>query len=320
MTRLLVRIAVTAAMMGTGIVPAATLSVWSVDPHLKVFRDAVPAGKPAVAISMRAARNEFEPAQIALRSDAPLRAVRVETTPLRAADGSYMIDGAILEQYARNMAAHCQNVVITPWTLVRVDRELDRSLSFDFSRFDRYVELFERAGAAERIEIGHIGHGQGGWGKPVALDQVRAHDRVTGEAVALEPGAGLAPLLHALEGHLAGRGWLERALIHVADEPILDNLDSWRQASNFLHRHAPLLLVETEPPAGATLYQGPMPIEVRGITEPGATVKINARTCQIGGDGTFVFRPGPGREGDLRIEAEKDGRTKTVVKSFLARK
>jgi hypothetical protein len=74
----------------------------------------------------------------------------------------------ILEQYARNMAAHRQNVAITPWTLVVVRRESDKSLSFDFSRFDRYLDLFERAGAAERIEIGHVGHGQGGWGKPVS--------------------------------------------------------------------------------------------------------------------------------------------------------
>ena len=55
MTRLLIRMTVTATMMGTGVVPAATLSVWSVDPDLKVFRDTAPAGNPAVAISMRAA-------------------------------------------------------------------------------------------------------------------------------------------------------------------------------------------------------------------------------------------------------------------------
>jgi hypothetical protein len=96
MTRLLIRFTVTATVLGTGVVLAAILSVWSVDPHLKVFRDTVPAGKPAVAISMRAARNEFEPAQIAIRSDAPLRAVRVETTPLRAAGGPSLIDGANL--------------------------------------------------------------------------------------------------------------------------------------------------------------------------------------------------------------------------------
>ena len=28
-------------------------------------------------------------------------------------------------------------------------------------------------------------------------------------------------------------------MIHVADEPILDNIDSWRQASSFLHRTPP---------------------------------------------------------------------------------
>jgi hypothetical protein len=49
------------------------------------------------------------------------------------------------------------------------------------------------------------------------------------------------------------------------------------------------------------------------------TVKINGHTCQVGGNGNFVLRPGPGHDGVLHIEAEKDGRTKTVVKSFLVR-
>ena len=96
---------------------------------------------------------------------------------------------AMLERYARNMAEHRQNVVMTPWNLVRVTRESSSELSFDFRRFDRYVELFERAGAAGRIEIGHVGGGA--WDRPVVLENVHAHDRASGKSVSLGPDEGL---------------------------------------------------------------------------------------------------------------------------------
>ncbi len=48
------------------------LSVWPVNAHVKVFRD-TPAGA-AGAIGLRAARNEYEPGQLAVRARAPSRA------------------------------------------------------------------------------------------------------------------------------------------------------------------------------------------------------------------------------------------------------
>lgn len=71
---------------------AETLSVWPVDPHVKVFRDTTPPEKPG-SVVMQAARNECEPAQIALRSAKPLAGVRVELSPLRHAVGRSVIDG-----------------------------------------------------------------------------------------------------------------------------------------------------------------------------------------------------------------------------------
>ncbi len=147
----------------------------------------------------------------------------------------------VLALYAQNMAEHRQNVVLVPWTLIEVVREENGQLSFDFSRFDRLVELFEKAGVAGRLEISHVGHGEKGWGSPVVLSRLSALDRKTGKRITLEPQEGLRPLLAALEKHLAERGWLEKSMIHVADEPILTNLASWREASAFVHQSAPRL-------------------------------------------------------------------------------
>jgi len=52
----------------------------------------------------------------------------------------------------------------------------------------------------------------------VVLGKVHATDATTGIPVALPPEEGLAPLLADLQKHLAARGWLNRAMIHVADD------------------------------------------------------------------------------------------------------
>ncbi|HUU89659.1 MAG TPA: glycoside hydrolase domain-containing protein [Phycisphaerae bacterium] len=147
----------------------------------------------------------------------------------------------LLEQYARHMAEHRQNVFYAPWTLVDVSRESDGRLTFDYARFDRYVETFLKAGVSDRIELRHVGHfGEGGWGgSEIVLSKVTATDRKTGKGVTLSAAEGLAPLLADLQRHLAERGWLERAMIHVADEPSINNIQSWRRASAFVHKAAP---------------------------------------------------------------------------------
>jgi hypothetical protein len=346
--------------------PAAepTLSVWQVDPHLKVFRDAQPAQSSGI-IKMRAARNEYEPGQLAIRSSAAVAGLSIELSPLRHADGKSVIGPehlqwnfagfipltkntqrseaiqirpapcevpdpllenrtmdlaagttqpvwltvfvpkdaapggyrgeatvvaaasraavpieltvdpfvlpderhllvtnwfsldniarshkltlwsepfwAMLEQYARNMAAHRQNVFLVPWTLIDVAREADGKLAFDYRRFDRFVELFQRAGVSDRIEITHVGGGKSGWGTEIQPATVRAIDRKTGKSVPLSTEEGLRPLLSDLEKHLAERGWLEKSMIHVGDEPVLGNLASWRKLAALVRQAAPRL-------------------------------------------------------------------------------
>jgi hypothetical protein len=150
---------------------------------------------------------------------------------------------SLLERYAENMAVHRQNVVLTRPSLIRVFREADGRLSFDYTDFDRWVELFQEAGACGRIEIGHVAHfGEGGWNsKEIVLRSITATDRATGRRISLPPDDGLAPLLGDLQRHLSEKGWLDRAMIHVADEPSLHNMESWRRASEFVHRAAPKL-------------------------------------------------------------------------------
>ncbi|WP_347242811.1 glycoside hydrolase domain-containing protein [Thermogutta sp.] len=145
----------------------------------------------------------------------------------------------ILERYARNMAEHRQNVVLTPWSLIESARQQDGSLSFDYSRFDRFVETFLRAGVSDGIEISHLGYPEGGWGGRVVLSKLRAKDVKTGSSVTLGYSEGLKPFLENLEHHLEEKGWLSKAMIHVSDEPAIMNVDSWREASALVRQAAP---------------------------------------------------------------------------------
>jgi hypothetical protein len=56
------------------------LSVWLVNPLVKVFPETLPEETPKL-VSLLMARNEYEPIQIALRSDRKIQQVRVEVTP-----------------------------------------------------------------------------------------------------------------------------------------------------------------------------------------------------------------------------------------------
>ncbi len=58
------------------------LQVWTVNPLVKVFPDTLPESAPQ-AIELLMARNEYEPVQLALRSNRPIAKLTVTVTPLR---------------------------------------------------------------------------------------------------------------------------------------------------------------------------------------------------------------------------------------------
>ena len=149
----------------------------------------------------------------------------------------------ILAKYAENLAAHRQNVIEVPWNLIEVTREADGKLTCDFTRFDRYIRVFEEAGAADMIELTHVGHfGKGGWsGSEIVLGKLSAMDAKTKKRVSLDFEAGLGPFLAALEKHLEETGRLKKSAIHIADEASINNIESFRKVSAKVRAAAPRL-------------------------------------------------------------------------------
>jgi hypothetical protein len=152
---------------------------------------------------------------------------------------------ALIRKYARNMADHRQNVILTPlFPLIGVTARHGR-LEFDFSGFDRFVRVFQEEGVIGYIEGGHLGGREGGWESPFVCTTFEASgDAVTrGQARAGSPEAEafLARFLPELQAHLECRGWLGIYSQHLADEPVPANAASWSAMAATLKRYAPRL-------------------------------------------------------------------------------
>ncbi|MBZ5543917.1 MAG: DUF4091 domain-containing protein [Acidobacteriia bacterium] len=129
----------------------------------------------------------------------------------------------LVENLARVMAEHRQNVIITPLMELIVPSVEGGELRYDFANFDRWVETFRKAGAMDYIEGGHVlGRGREGYNGALQVDIFQAaNGQVQTLAVpADDPRAEsfLAGFLSALNTHLEAKGWKGFYLQHILDE------------------------------------------------------------------------------------------------------
>lgn len=147
----------------------------------------------------------------------------------------------VLRTYAENMAQHRQNVFRVSLELIRSARGADGRLQFDFSTFDRWAQVFWDTGRMDWLETGFVAEfGEGGWSsREIALRDFSVRDDASGQTVTVAGADFLPDFLPALVEHLRTKGWLEKTLFHICDEPSNHNVVAWREASAFIHRHAP---------------------------------------------------------------------------------
>jgi hypothetical protein len=152
-----------------------------------------------------------------------------------------------LRANARMMADHRQNVaLISPLDLCRYGVSAGGELTFDWTLFDKTVQVFVDEHVVGRIEGGHLG-GRGDWLGPIKLNIRKVHDgKVEGASVLpTDPDAEkfLSKFLPALVNHLRDKGWLDKYLQHIADEPVPQNVDSYLAAVKLVRKYAPPLKI-----------------------------------------------------------------------------
>jgi len=145
----------------------------------------------------------------------------------------------VLARLGELMRAHHQNVVRVPWQLIRTWRRADGGLEHDFRDFDRFIRTFQRAAVDAMFCLHHVGgRATSAWKCPVMKS--RAH-RVVDMTTGAEERVDVLDILPAVQEHIARLGLLERFAVHVADEPIPENLASYRRLSAAVHERAPAL-------------------------------------------------------------------------------
>jgi hypothetical protein len=170
----------------------------------------------------------------------------------------------LIEVYARELARLGQKAITiiasdAPWAgqrcrhnpeypstlheynIIAIHRTPDGTLHFDFSRLDRYIEIYVRLGIDREIGIiGLLAAWDEEFGRPLAdhSDNVRLAciDDQSGAITWLRTQAELGQYLAALRDHLQQRGWWQRSLFE-ADEP--SDVQLFRQRIDFLRSVCP---------------------------------------------------------------------------------
>ncbi|MFH1738035.1 MAG: glycoside hydrolase domain-containing protein [bacterium] len=144
-----------------------------------------------------------------------------------------------LAAYAADIADHRQNAFLVPLDLIQLKNEGGGKISCNFDHFDRYIQTFLDAGPMDLIELGHLAHfGQDGWtGSDIAWRNFNIEGGETSDEQSRA--TVIAGFLRELAMHLREQGWLEKSAIHVADEPSVNNLASWKERSAMVGRLAP---------------------------------------------------------------------------------
>jgi hypothetical protein len=141
-----------------------------------------------------------------------------------------------LSALAGQMKAGRQNTVLVPLSAIQAQEE-DNTWTFDFSRFDAFIETFQKAGVLKRIEMGHIGTRTGLWNSNFGVHIPNRDDLLPIE----DPVARnyYRQFFPALMAHLREKGWDALYCQHIADEPIADNVASYRAIAGFVKQVCP---------------------------------------------------------------------------------
>jgi len=148
---------------------------------------------------------------------------------------------SMVQIYADNMVAHRQNTFRVNMNTIEIHRLKNGKLEFDFSRFDQIAQVFWNTGKMDYLETGFLTKfGEGDWfSTEILLKDILVADRETGEQVSMAGEDVIPFLLPAFESHLRKKGWLDKTLFHVKDEPSLHNSLAWSEMSSYIHQYAP---------------------------------------------------------------------------------
>jgi hypothetical protein len=148
----------------------------------------------------------------------------------------------LLGNIGRVMAAHKQNVILTPVMELTSPRIESGKLAYDFARLDRWVKTFDDAGIPI-IEGGHLLGRVSGYQTPLRVPAYVIKDgKIAVEKLEPEdPRAEqyLHSFLSAWYAHLKEHGWTNRYVQHIHDEPHGDERPYYNRYARLIRSEMP---------------------------------------------------------------------------------
>jgi len=151
---------------------------------------------------------------------------------------------ALVENVARVMADHRQNVILTPLMELIQPRAEGSEIRYDFANFDRWVETLKKAEAIGYIEGGHL-LGRSGESYEGSLE-IPTFQLVGGQIrkESLPPDDPrveqfLASFLGPLNAHLEEKGWKSIYFQHILDEAHGPEPPYYRKFAEVVRRYLP---------------------------------------------------------------------------------
>jgi hypothetical protein len=186
----------------------------------------------------------------------------------------------VIDRYAKNLADHRQNVVLTPLFCMKnmpnlIDGRIQGQLvdiletesdkySFDFHNLDRWIEMF----FGHNFEVIEGSHLAGGSIHPVGV-MIRKQGKDTAEYKHFESTMDnnyrnfIQQYLLALRKHLSDKGWLGRFYLHLSDEPHGDQFEPYTSLAKFVKNLVPEIPLMDAMGSGeyAPFVDHPVPLE-----------------------------------------------------------
>jgi len=150
----------------------------------------------------------------------------------------------MLEKYAENLVKHRQNVFQVPMNTIDIQLLENGKMEFDFSRFDQIAQVFWDTEKMDYLETGELTKfGEEAWfSTEIVFKDFIVKNLENGEQITMDGKEVIPFLLPAFENHLRKKGWLDKTLFHVKDEPTLRNVRAWKEISSLIHQYAPDLI------------------------------------------------------------------------------
>jgi hypothetical protein len=143
----------------------------------------------------------------------------------------------LIAKMANTMRDHRQNVYnLWDWSGLCGIKRSGATYTFDFTNFDKTVELFIREGGLKRIEGGHLGGRMGNWDSDFGVHIPFDAQKPIDDEVAKNY---LSQFLPALYNHLKEKGWSKMYVQHIADEPTDQNATSYIRFAEFVKKCMP---------------------------------------------------------------------------------